>query len=146
MVGAAASWLSRTVRTPSATRPWSRLVPGALLAVLVVDDSEVLRGLVSHYLDGEFDLQVIASVDSAAAAVAHASRSRPDVIVLDHELPGPSGLDVLPELRRLCPGARIVVFSSSLDVRHDVLSRGADEFVSKQRPFPDLVDALRTAR
>ena len=121
-------------------------MPGALLAVLVVDDSEVLRGLVSHYLDGEYDLQVIASVDSAAAAVAHASRSRPDVIVLDHELPGPSGLDVLPELRRLCPGARIVVFSSSLDVRHDVLSRGADEFVSKEQPFPDLVDALRTAR
>jgi len=138
--------LSRTVRTPPATRPWSRLVSGARLAVLVVDDSEVLRGLVSHYLDGEYDLQVIASVDSAAAAVAHASRSRPDVIVLDHELPGPSGLDVLPELRLLCPGARIVVFSSSLHVRHEALSRGADEFVSKEQPFPDLVDALRTAR
>jgi DNA-binding NarL/FixJ family response regulator len=146
MVAATASWLSRTVRTPPATRPWSRLVSGARLAVLVVDDSEVLRGLVSHYLDGEYDLQVIASVDSAAAAVAHASRSRPDVIVLDHELPGPSGLDVLPELRLLCPGARIVVFSSSLHVRHEALSRGADEFVSKEQPFPDLVDALRTAR
>ena len=120
-------------------------MPGARLAVLVVDDSVVLRGLVSHYLDGEFDLRVVASVDSAAAALAHASRSRPDVIVLDHELPGPSGLDVLPELRSLCPGARIVVFSSSVDLRHDALALGADDFVAKDRPFPDLVAALRSA-
>ena len=113
------------------------------LAVLVVDDSHVLRTVVSHYLDDESDLQVIASVGSALEAVEHARRLAPDVILLDHDMPGRTGLDVLPELRQCSPGARIVVFSAAPDLREDALHRGADEFVGKESPFHDLADVLR---
>ena len=113
------------------------------LAVLVVDDSDVLRTVVSHYLDDESDLQVIASVASASDALDHARRLAPDVILLDHDMPGRTGLDVLPELRACSPGARIVVFSAAPDLREDALHRGADEFVGKDSPFHDLADALR---
>ena len=116
---------------------------GAPLAVLVVDDSDVLRSLVSHYLDGESDLQVVASVGTARAAIEQVHRTRPDVILLDHEMPGGNGLDALPEMRRLCPRARIVLFSSALEVRSAALERGADEFVSKQKAFHELAEVLR---
>ena len=113
------------------------------LAVLVVDDSDVLRTVVSHYLDDESDLQVIASVGNAWDAVEHARRLAPDVILLDHDMPGRTGLDVLPELRACSPSARIVVFSAAADIRDDALLRGADEFVGKESPFHEVADVLR---
>jgi DNA-binding NarL/FixJ family response regulator len=113
------------------------------LAVLVVDDSDVLRTVVSHYLDDESDLQVIASVGTAGEAVDHARRLRPDVILLDHDMPGRTGLDVLPELRASSPCARIVVFSAAPDIREDALLLGADEFVGKESPFHEVADVLR---
>ena len=113
------------------------------LAVLVVDDSHVLRTVVSHYLDDESDLQVIASVASAADALEHALRLAPDVILLDHDMPGGTGLGVLPELRACSPCARIVVFSAAADIREDALLLGADEFVGKESPFHEVADVLR---
>lgn len=112
------------------------------LAVLVVDDSDVLRTVVSHYLDDESDLSVIASVGTAGEAVEHARRLLPDVILLDHDMPGRTGLDVLPELRACSPCARIVVFSAH-DVRDRALHRGADEFVGKESPFHEVAEVLR---
>jgi two-component system chemotaxis response regulator CheB len=116
---------------------------GAPLAVLVVDDSDVLRSLVTHYLDAESDLQVVASVGTARAALEQVRLTHPDIILLDHDMPGGDGLEALPELRRLCPRARIVLFSSALEVRHAALERGADEFVSKESAFHELADVLR---
>ncbi len=113
------------------------------LAVLVVDDSDVLRTVVSHYLDDETDLHVIASVGSAHEAVEHARRLCPDVILLDHDMPGRTGLDVLPELRAGSPSARIVVFSADADIEDDAMRRGADEFVGKESPFHEMVEVLR---
>ena len=113
------------------------------LAVLVVDDSDVLRTVVSHYLDDESDLRVIASVGTAGEAVEHALRLSPDVILLDHDMPGRTGLDVLPELRACSPWARIVVFSAAPDIRQDALQRGADEFVGKEAPFHEVAEVLR---
>jgi DNA-binding NarL/FixJ family response regulator len=113
------------------------------LAVLVVDDSSVLRTVVSHYLDDETDLQVIASVGTALEAVEQARLLRPDVILLDHDMPGETGLDVLPELRVQSPQARIVVFSSAADIREDALRLGADEFVGKESPFHEVAEVIR---
>jgi DNA-binding NarL/FixJ family response regulator len=113
------------------------------LAVLVVDDSDVLRTVVSHYLDDESDLQVIASVGTAVEAVDHARRLVPDVILLDHDMPGQTGLEVLPELRACSPDARIVVFSAASDIREAALLGGADEFVGKESPFHEVAEVLR---
>ncbi len=113
------------------------------VAVLVVDDSDVLRTVVSHYLDDESDLQVIASVGSAGEAVEQARLLSPDVILLDHDMPERTGLDVLPELRACSPCARIVVFSAVLEIRDDALLQGADEFVGKLSPFHEVAEVLR---
>jgi DNA-binding NarL/FixJ family response regulator len=113
------------------------------LAVLVVDDSEVLRTVVTHYLDDEADLRVVASVGTAGEALEHAQQLAPDVILLDHDMPGRTGLDVLPELRACTPDARIVVFSADADIEDDAMRRGADEFVGKESPFHRVAEVLR---
>ncbi len=114
-----------------------------LLHVLVVDDSHVLRTVVSSYLDDEFDLRVVGSVGTAGEAVAQTTLLQPDVILLDQGMPDRTGLDVLPQLRSLSPEARIVVFSSADGIRHDALRLGADEFVGKESPFHEVAEMLR---
>lgn len=116
----------------------------APLGVLVVDDSDLLRSLVSHYLDGEHDLQVVASVATGAEAVRAVLVASPDVVLLDHDLPDGAGSATLRELRRRCPKARIVVFSTSDQVRQEALELGADEVVIKTSPFHEVADVLRT--
>jgi DNA-binding NarL/FixJ family response regulator len=113
------------------------------LDVLVVDDSPVLRTVVSSYLDDESDLRVVGSVGTGHEAVQSAGRLRPDVILLDQIMPGATGLDVLPELRSLSPDARIVVFSCAEGIRSDALRLGADEFVGKESPFHEVAEVLR---
>ena len=115
----------------------------APLAVLVVEDAEVLRAVTTYYLDTESDLQVVASVDSGRAAVEQVRTGCPDVILLDHDMPDGNGLEVLPELRSSCPDARIVMFSAFPELRLDALARGADDFVSKDRPLNEVADRLR---
>lgn len=115
----------------------------APLAVLVVDDSHVLRTVVSSYLDDESDLRVIASVGTAREAVQQTGLLRPDVILLDHDMPGATGLEVLPELRSLSPDARIVVFSCADGIRYDALHLGADECLGKESPFHEVAEVLR---
>jgi len=118
-------------------------MPGRPLAVLVVDDSDVLRTVVSSYLDDETDLRVIGSVATAREAVRSTDLLRPDVILLDQLMPGGTGLDVLPQLRALSPDARIVVFSAADDIRHDALRLGADDYVGKESPFHEVAEVLR---
>lgn len=113
------------------------------LDVLVVDDSAVLRTVVSSYLDDEDDLHVVGSVSTGDEAVLSAGRLRPDVILLDQLMPGGTGLEVLPRLRSLSPDARIVVFSCADDVRSDALRLGADDFVGKESPFHEVAEVLR---
>ena len=114
------------------------------LSVLVVDDDETVRLLVGAYLDGEADLQVVASADSGHAALRAAAASSPDVIVIDDRMPDGTGLDVLPALRSACPRARIVMFTSDVDVEGRALELGADAFVDKTQTFDRLAQRLRS--
>ena len=120
-------------------------MPATSRAVLVVEDADVLRAVTCYYLDTEADLQVIAAVSSGRAAVEQACATCPDLILLDHDLPDGTGLDVLPQLRRCCPRARIVMFSAWPEVRAAALSQGADDFVGKDRPLNEVADRLRAA-
>ena len=117
----------------------------SVLSVLVVDDQDRLRRAVAAFLDGEADLQVIASVGSGRAALGEVGRRCPDVIVLDQQMPDGSGLEVLPALRTACPAARIVMFSAEDQARDLALALGADEFLDKGQPLEHLAQALRSS-
>ena len=72
-------------------------------------------------------------------AVAH----RPDAIVLDHQMPLSTGLQALPHLRRSCPQARIVMWTSSREACDGAEGLGADAVVDKGEPVEHLLAALR---
>lgn len=117
------------------------------LRVMVVDDDEDLRELLRLVLEGSERFEIVGEASDAATALELAPRHRPDAVVLDLGLPGLSGLQVLPELRRLVPAARVVVFSGQGDAaaKRAALAEGAASYVLKDGDVRPLMVALQVA-
>jgi DNA-binding NarL/FixJ family response regulator len=112
--------------------------------VVVVDDHPIWRDAVTHDLEAAgFEVCGIAS--EVARAVAVITATRPDVVVLDLQLPDGSGVDVARRLVTLEPMPRILVLSASGE-RQDVLdamTAGATGYLVKSASAAELVDAVR---
>jgi DNA-binding NarL/FixJ family response regulator len=101
--------------------------------ILVVDDDPDQRFL-ARTLFERAGISVVAEAADADDALLQAEDHHPDLVVLDLQMPGRSGLDLLPELRSRCPGASVVVVSN-LPRRHyeeQVLAAGALGYVEKR--------------
>jgi two-component system, chemotaxis family, protein-glutamate methylesterase/glutaminase len=103
--------------------------------VLIVDDSAVIRRLLTDILSAEPDIEVTAAVGNAAQALSRIAQSPPDVVTLDVEMPGVSGLDLLVEIRKLSSRLPVIMFSSltrkSAATTLDALAAGATDYVAK---------------
>jgi two-component system chemotaxis response regulator CheB len=103
--------------------------------VLVVDDSAVMRRIVSDALRSDPSIEVVGTASDGLQALAKVVALRPDVVTLDLEMPELDGLTTLTELRKTHPRLPVVIFSS-LSQRGAVktleaLSRGANDYVAK---------------
>jgi len=115
--------------------------------VLIVDDDDRLRDVLSLYIDFEDGLSVAGTAGSAAQATALATDLRPDAIVLDYHMPGIDGLQAIALLREALPDVRIVMFSADDDrnASDAAIASGAAAFVTKngQEGLDDVVRLLR---
>src|SRR5690606_24245362 len=66
--------------------------------VMIVDDAVVVRGVLGRWIEAEPDMQVVASLRNGREAIDHLERVRPDVVVLDIDMPELDGLNALPLL------------------------------------------------
>src|ERR1700719_1606072 len=105
------------------------------LRVMVVDDSVVIRGLISRWIGAEPDMEVAASLRTGLDAVNQLERINPDVAVLDIEMPE---LDAIPALPQLLAKKRnlIVIMASALprrnaEISFKALSLGASDYIPK---------------
>ena len=114
----------------------------AVIRVLLVDDDPFIRDLFATSLESAGGFEIVGEAGDAQSAVLAATRVEPDVVLLDHMMPGVTGIEILPELKRACPRARVLVVSSA-DVADDALAAGADLFVPKPSAARDLPAALR---
>jgi two-component system chemotaxis response regulator CheB len=105
------------------------------IRVMVVDDSVVVRGLVSRWLDAEPGIEVVASLRNGREAVDQFERHRPDLVLLDIEMPVLDGLTALPLL--LAKDRDLIVVMASTLTRHHAeaslkaLSLGAADYIPK---------------
>ncbi|MFE4457129.1 DNA-binding response regulator [Nocardia tengchongensis] len=117
-----------------------------MIRILLAEDQGMLRGALALLLDLEDDFQVVAQVASGDAIVPSALEHRPDVALLDIELPERSGLDAAEALRTALPDCRILVLTTF--ARPGYLRRamdvGARAFIAKDGPIEALTDAIRT--
>lgn len=102
------------------------------LRVMLVDDHALVRSAVRGALQAP-DIEVVAEAPSAEAAFEEALRTRPDVILLDVDMPGMSGLQLIRELRPRLPETKIVMLSVSGDERNvlEAMRHGAAGYLTK---------------
>jgi len=115
------------------------------LNILVVDDHpSVLEGI-RAVLSRGIQNAVIDGASTAPEAVSKCARQEYGVIVTDMSLPGRSGPELVAELKRLQPGASILVYSVHSEQQFGVraIRAGADGYLTKDRPIEDLLEAVR---
>jgi DNA-binding NarL/FixJ family response regulator len=124
------------------------LAPPDLMRVLIADAQPVVRAGFTAMLDGEPDISVSAEAAGAEEAVALAEQLRPDVVLLDLDLPGIGGLEAARRIHESPNGAQInLLILASSDNDEDLfaaLRAGARGFVLKSTDPTALVQAVRT--
>jgi two-component system, chemotaxis family, protein-glutamate methylesterase/glutaminase len=105
------------------------------IGVLVVDDSVVIRRIVSSVLDADPDITVVGTAANGRIALDKLAALRPDIVILDVEMPVMDGLATLRELRRTYPTLPVVMFSTVTErgamATLDALAAGATDYVTK---------------
>ncbi len=105
------------------------------IRVMIVDDSAVMRGLVSRWVDEESGIEIVARHANGELAVNDIANIKPDVVILDIEMPVMDGLTALPLLLKNCPTTKILMASTltrrNAEVSLKALSLGAIDYVPK---------------
>ncbi|MFN9357415.1 MAG: response regulator, partial [Alphaproteobacteria bacterium] len=87
-------------------------VSGDPIRVLVVDDSSVIRGIVSRWIEASAEMVLAGAAVNGSDAVKRAASLQPDIIILDIEMPEMDGITALPQLLKLCPQSRVIMAST----------------------------------
>ncbi len=120
------------------------------IRVLVVDDSVVVRRLVTDLLASDPVLEVVATAPNGRIALDKLPSARPDVVILDVEMPEMDGLQTLTALRREYPVLPVVMFSQHTQrgaaVTLEALAQGANDYVTKPDPAARAPEVLEQVR
>ncbi len=120
------------------------------IKVLVVDDSVVVRRLVTTALSSDPEIEVVGTASSGRLALDKIGQLSPDLVTLDIEMPDMDGLETLKELRRRHPKLPVVMFSSLTErgaaITLDALTFGANDYVCKPAKVSSPDEAMANVR
>lgn len=116
------------------------------IQVLLVDDQRIIRRVLRSHVEAHPELHPCPEdAETGREAIAVAERHRPDVVILDYDMPEMNGVDALPAIQQAVPTAVIVMYSSetSPDVAEKALRSGATVFLRKDMDTPeDVIDLV----
>jgi two-component system, NarL family, response regulator DesR len=117
----------------------------APIRLLLADDQALVRGALAALLALEPDLEVVAEVGRGDDVVAEARQARPDVALIDVEMPGLDGISATAALRAALPACRVLVVTTfgRPGYLRRAMAAGASGFVVKDTPARQLADAVR---
>jgi two-component system, NarL family, response regulator DesR len=115
------------------------------IRLLIADDQALVRGALAALLDLEPDLEVVSEVGRGDEVIAAAQASKPDVALLDVEMPGLDGIEAAAALRAAVPGVRVLMVTTfgRPGYLRRAMEAGAAGFVVKDTPAAQLADAVR---
>ena len=119
-----------------------------MIRIVIVDDHPVVAdGIATNLQEAAADFNVVARGGSAADALAILKRERPDVLVLDLELPDRAGLDLLSDVGDVSPSTQTVIFSAYAGSERvaRAFAAGVKSYVLKGMPSDELFAAIRAA-
>ena len=117
----------------------------ARIRVLLADDHTLFRQGVKTLLAAESDMEVVGEAADGASAAERAAELRPDVVLMDIGMPGPSSFEITRQIKRNRPETRVLFLSMYDDEDYLVQSMevGGSGYVLKDSPAPQLVEAVR---
>ena len=120
---------------------------GGPITVLLVDDHRVVRAGLRLLLDAEADIEVVGEAGDIATCERRVAAYRPQVLILDVNLPEGSSLPVIPRIREASPETRVVVLTMQTEpaLAREALRAGATGFVLKEGAEDELIAAVRNA-
>lgn len=115
--------------------------------MLICDDNAAMRSLLCAIVDSSLAMRVVGEAADGNDAVVQATRLQPNVILLDLAMPIRSGLEALPELLKVAPDARIIVFSGFAGsiVAEEVIALGAASYLAKGADPDTIVATIEQA-
>ena len=118
-----------------------------MIRVLIAEDQAMVRGALASLLGLEPDVEVVAQVSRGDEVLTTALKARPDVALLDIEMPGRSGLDALGDLVAALPHCRILILTTfgRPGYLRRAMEGGASGFLLKDAPANELATAIRRA-
>ena len=124
------------------------MTPQDRIRVLCVDDHRIVREGIAALINLQPDMEVAASAATGEEAVVRFREHRPDVVLMDLQLPGQSGLETIRAIKREEPAARIIVltmYQGEEDIFR-ALQEGAATYLLKDSLFDDLANRIRDVR
>jgi two-component system response regulator DesR len=118
-----------------------------VIRVLLAEDQAMVRGALASLLELEPDIEVISQVSRGDEVTDAAKQARPDVALLDIEMPGATGLDALEQLKSELPEIRILILTTfgRPGYLRRAMQNGASGFLLKDAPAHQLAAAIRRA-
>jgi DNA-binding NarL/FixJ family response regulator len=116
-----------------------------MIRILIADDHAIIRRGLTQIVSGEPDMKVVGEAENAQQTLDFIRREDCDVVVLDINMPGRSGLDVLKEVKHDRPGLPVLVLSVHPEEQYGVrvLKAGAAGYLTKESAPEQLVQAIR---
>ncbi len=117
------------------------------LHVMVVDDHDLFRTGLRRLLEEQEGLEIVADARRGAEAVERAAELRPDVVVMDVNMPGMSGVEATRALREVSPASAVLMLTVThdKDAVLDAVLAGASGYLLKDASLPEIVRGIRAA-
>lgn len=123
----------------------SKSVSGKTVRTLVVDDSPMAAGAIRVLLEGRREIEFVGFAADGEEGVSRAADLRPDLILMDLQMPKLDGLSAIEMIRSRLSVVRIIVITGNhgAEVSEICMSGGADGFVMKDRLYQDLLPEIQ---
>jgi len=124
------------------------LTQNSTVSVLVVDDHKTFAELLTGAIDREIDLVSVGHASTGAEGVAMFAERRPDVVLMDVQLPDVDGFAAAAQILTISPDARVIMLTAhvSADAVANAAQGGVCGFLAKDGHFADLLSTVRSAR
>ncbi len=117
-----------------------------MLNILIADDHPIFRAGIKNYINREPDLKVIYEAEDGTEVFNYLIENDVDLVVIDIGLPGRSGLDMLPDIKKIKPKMPVLILSMHPEERFGLraIKAGASCYLSKESDPKILIEAIRT--
>jgi DNA-binding NarL/FixJ family response regulator len=126
--------------------PAPRILPEKPLSVYIVDDSLIVRARIMTMLGDVERVTIVGHAANPQEAIAAIDTLQPDIVILDIQMPGGNGLDLLREIKKRRPAPITIMFTNFpfAQIRKECVEAGADYFFDKAHDFEKITQVLES--